>query len=208
MEILSRIFNWRTARSVGELQILTRASYIMLIVVPMLAGTWPTVRIIINSYNRFMEESAVRLDKAANALESQATNVRMAVQDTTTTDTGATINSSAERIEDLARVVETELMRLRRQATLSPFLPPSWALAFFAAVSVVLGQVVYQSGAPEIVRRQTADDFVRSATEEYRNNPTERLLEYYERRASDYLPNARALGQPRPRVYRPEDNVF
>jgi hypothetical protein len=32
--------DWRFARSLGELQILTRASYVMLLVVPILAGIW------------------------------------------------------------------------------------------------------------------------------------------------------------------------
>jgi hypothetical protein len=42
-------FKWGLVRSFGELQILTRASYVMLIVVPMLAGTWPAVRIVITA---------------------------------------------------------------------------------------------------------------------------------------------------------------
>ena len=36
-----RFLNWRLVRGIGELKILTRVSYAMLIVVPILAGTWP-----------------------------------------------------------------------------------------------------------------------------------------------------------------------
>jgi hypothetical protein len=39
--------NWRLIRSLGELQILTRISYGMLIIVPLLATLWPGVRSLI-----------------------------------------------------------------------------------------------------------------------------------------------------------------
>jgi len=40
MDIFFRRLDWRFVRSFGELQILTRASYAMLVVVPILAGVW------------------------------------------------------------------------------------------------------------------------------------------------------------------------
>jgi glycerol uptake facilitator-like aquaporin len=43
---LSRYMNWRLVRSLAELQILTKASYAMLLIVPILAGTWPGVRLV------------------------------------------------------------------------------------------------------------------------------------------------------------------
>jgi hypothetical protein len=174
--------NWTLVRSVGELQILTRASYAMLIVVPMLAGTWPAVRAIINSYDKTLEESATKLSEVTNKLEKQANSARNIIQAVTTTtgegamQMGATIGHSAAQIEDLARSVETELATLKQQAMLSPFLPASWALAFFAALAVTFGHAIYQTSAPQTVRRLTREDFVRNATQEYRENPTERAL--------------------------------
>ena len=41
--------DWRLIRGLGELQVLTRASYLMLIVVPLLAGLWPGIRLVIFS---------------------------------------------------------------------------------------------------------------------------------------------------------------
>jgi hypothetical protein len=177
-------FNWGLVRNFGELQILTRASYAMLIIVPMLAGTWPTVRIIINSYNEFLEDSASQLQGVVHDLSTQANIVRVAVQDATPlgydgeakSAASTAINNSAERIETLAQTIEKELAKLKQQATLSPFLPPSWALAFFAALAVTFGHMIYQAGVPEIVRQQTLREFVRDAVQEYRANPTTRLL--------------------------------
>jgi hypothetical protein len=39
-----RFFTWRTVRAVGALQVLTKASYVMLALVPILAGLWLGVR--------------------------------------------------------------------------------------------------------------------------------------------------------------------
>ena len=75
--------DWRFVRSLGELQIVTRASYAMLVIVPMLAGVW-------------------------NALPLGEPQSR--------------------------------------------YLPLSWVLAFFAALAVTLGQIIYQLRAPEIIR--------------------------------------------------------
>src|SRR5260221_41698 len=55
------VFDWRLVRAYGALTVLTRASYLMLVVVPILAGTWPGVHMIV--------------DKASNALVHIADNV-------------------------------------------------------------------------------------------------------------------------------------
>ena len=59
-EVLGRLrphLNWRLVRAVEELQILTRASYVMLIVFPILATLWPGVRSIINAYDKIESSS-------------------------------------------------------------------------------------------------------------------------------------------------------
>src|SRR5262249_45317998 len=60
-----RYRNWRLVRSLGELQILTRASYVMLIVVPLLAGMWPAVRLVVNQHNKALTDAAALFDRAA-----------------------------------------------------------------------------------------------------------------------------------------------
>jgi hypothetical protein len=138
-----------------------------------------------NSYNRLLEESATQLGGVASNLAKQASTVRVTVQDATTLghsgaiapEAGATINDSAARIETLARTVEEELAKLKHQTTLSPFLPSSWALAFFAALAITFGHMTYQAGVPEIVRQHSLDEFIRSAIRDYRETPTDRALE-------------------------------
>jgi hypothetical protein len=109
MKTLIRWLDWQRVRSLGELQILTRASYAMLAIVPILAGVW---------------------------------NV------------------------------------LPLGEPRSHYLPHSWVFAFFAALAVTFGQILYQVWAPELVRRSTRDQFVREKADEYANQPLRDRLEW------------------------------
>jgi hypothetical protein len=98
--------DWRFVRSVGELQVLTRVSYVMLFAVPVLAGVW----------------TALPIEKAY-------------------------------------------------------YLPRSWVWAFLAALSVTLGQVIYQMRAPLTVRSASIDAYVRDNRREYMEQPSLERLE-------------------------------
>ena len=65
-----RQFTWGFVRNFGELQLLTRASYIMLILVPLLAGLWPSVTTVVNRYNDTAETGIERLNVASEKLAS------------------------------------------------------------------------------------------------------------------------------------------
>jgi hypothetical protein len=57
----------------------------MLIFVPLLAGTWPAMRAIINSYNKILEESTTKLSDVMIELEKNANSVRTIIPDSRTT---------------------------------------------------------------------------------------------------------------------------
>ena len=64
-----RINSWRWIRGIGNLTVLTRASYIALLIVPLIAGMWPAVRGAINKYNNSIQRgqnglATLRLDLA------------------------------------------------------------------------------------------------------------------------------------------------
>src|ERR1700730_652602 len=62
--MLAQVFSWRLVRTLGELQVLTKASYAMLIIVPLLAGLWPAVRLIVNQYDKSATEAAEIFERA------------------------------------------------------------------------------------------------------------------------------------------------
>jgi hypothetical protein len=152
MSSIRNILSWQFVRGVGELQIPTRASYLMLLVVPILVGLWPSVRLVINSHNHVLEETTERLASAVNNLRKQSNVLVEIVQNATTplTDlSGESVRALHKAMADLAANVtllsteiETALDHIRQQGTLSPLLPRSWTLAFLAALCVALGHAV------------------------------------------------------------------
>jgi hypothetical protein len=59
------VFNWRTVRAFGAVQLLTKASYAMLVFVPLLAGLWSLAHFGIVEVKRELLEHADKLDKSA-----------------------------------------------------------------------------------------------------------------------------------------------
>jgi hypothetical protein len=163
---------------VGELQILTRASYVTLAVVPLLVGAWPSVRLVINNHNRVLERSTWELSEAGDKLSERvsvlarelerATAPLAEVSGEATRAANNAINGFASGVNSLSNEVKEELGSLRRQATLSPWLPPSWALAWFAALAIAVGHLLYQGQAPDIIRQNTRFEFVKRQREAFR----------------------------------------
>jgi hypothetical protein len=67
-----KLLTWQVVRGVGELQILTRASYVMLAVVPLLVGVWPSVRLVINKHNEILERKSHELSQMTEKISEQA----------------------------------------------------------------------------------------------------------------------------------------
>ena len=66
---------WLKVRALAESKILTRASYSMLVLVPILAALWPSVRAGVNEYGRSAVLSSEKLAVAASALRVEATRL-------------------------------------------------------------------------------------------------------------------------------------
>ena len=59
---------WALIRFIGELKILSRISYAALVLVPILAVIWPNARILLNQYNK-------RLNNTVSIIENMSTNI-------------------------------------------------------------------------------------------------------------------------------------
>jgi hypothetical protein len=164
---------------VGELQIITRASYAMLVIVPLLAGTWPVVREVINDYNRATERTTAALEEQtrnfSREVRSGAELLRTGLVAPELQDQ---LGRVASRLDAVANQVQAELAELRRRTVVSPDLPNTWAVAFFAALAVFLGHTLYQIGAPEIVRRETLQQYAVRSRDEFAKHPTPEALHY------------------------------
>ena len=142
-----RRFGWTFVRSVGEVGILTRVSILALILVPVLAGVWPAVRVAVNRYNAAINEAAERFDAAAQRLE-------------TSTQIDSENSALDEITVEMRQWAEGWRDRFGAMTADEPYMSPSLALAFFAAACVTIGQLIYQISAPSRLRRQGRDAFV------------------------------------------------
>lgn len=178
--------DWGMVRALAELQVLTRVSYLMLVLVPILASVWPGVRLVVNQYNRAALDANAILDDTSRDLDRSLQEMRRLLRpEPTVSDfllrrmTGLqeeAIESKLATIERIAQDLEARTHRFDQDyavRTLSePLLPLSWAHAFFAALLVMLGHLLYQSFAPEMVRRYTRDEFVNLRRTDFGAHPT------------------------------------
>lgn len=184
---IQNLLNWRLVRALGELQILTRASYILLVLVPLLAAVWPAVQMVVNSEGRAVERAAQVLRGTATEIDRAILRARQTVTPLppTTPSQGATEPALPadvlKRVEDAAAKIEKAAERqardLEERILADPKLPWTLAAAFFAALFVVAGHLLYQLYAPEPVRLYSWDTFVASRKEEYAKHPTDDAIE-------------------------------
>ena len=161
-ERLAEWFDWTRVRSLGQLQVLTKVSYVALVVVPLLAGAWPAVRAAVNWINDDVRAAASEFHTAADRLDQVRSHVPAS-------------GPSADTFEHgVQRVREIE-QKLGERSLKEPNMPPSWVLAFFGALCVVGGHLVYQVAAGERVRAQSRLESVRERTQEFRQaSPAQR----------------------------------
>jgi len=62
--------SWRKIRGLGELQILTKASYIMIIVVPVLVAFWPGVQRTVSFYNDTVAGTKVKIENSVSKTDA------------------------------------------------------------------------------------------------------------------------------------------
>ena len=171
---------WDKVRGFGRLQVLSRASIITLAIVPILAAVWPAVRAVANQYNQAVSEASTRLDQstarfeitldrvdrmlaASNESDSRAANAQL------TTD----ISSEAKRMTKQANEFAADF---GKKTIVSPLLPSTWAVAFFAAFFVVLGRTIFQIYCPSRVQEFSLDEYSDDAAAKYVASPSVETL--------------------------------
>jgi len=200
LELYRRVrnaLNWRLVRGLGQLQILTRVSYVTLVLIPLFATLWPLVRGFVNQHNQAIAEASRLLDAASSDLNRAIDNARRESQPIVT----ASGNPLAVPISEQANRLLGDLEKHARQVSnlaenytndysekvfKTPVLPWSLAAGFFAALFVTLGHLIYQLRAPEQIRSFTWDSFISSRMEDFAKHPTEDALI----RAREYMTTA------------------
>jgi hypothetical protein len=161
--LFSRI-GWPFVRAVGLLQILTRVSYLMLLLVPMLAAFWQPLR---NYADKLSQASQAITDKAAQEIPELTMRLREAATRAGTRD------KAADRLDHALDVLDG-FVRDIRATPYRPKIPSSWAIAFFAALFVALGHLTYQMWAPELVKAKDEEMVANEALAAYNDTAPDR----------------------------------
>ena len=190
--VLYKFLDWRKIRSLGELQILTRASYIMLIFVPILAGLWPGVRSTINRYNQIVIDSTIMLEHASNKFQHEAQKIKQEVAENIKNDPdshsmGVEIASKAhDVILKLNENVDQYVDELSNKTIERKSLPGIWGIAFFASLSVILAHTIYQIWTPDKVKKYSISDYSSLKKAEFANSPTKGAVDIAEWKIKSY----------------------
>ena len=184
MELFHAIMDWRKVRALGELQVLTRASYLMLIFVPLLAGLWPGVRLVVNRYNQAVTDATAALEYASNRLESQTQRLERIL-----VDEGEKLQwvELSEKLTEIVRSTDARIKDLLSDYSMKTIermaLPAVWACAFLASLMVFLAHMLYQMWVPDLVRQSGARQYALDQRNLHAENPSDGSL----RRAERYL---------------------
>lgn len=148
--------SWLGVRTVGNLQLLTRASYYSLLIVPLIAGVWPFIRNTINQYNQTVETSAQKVIESANELEESIQQLIRAGEPVGLSQ--ALIREELSSTSDSLREIGENFTYLLHDTNM----PASFALAFFAALFVAVGHLLFQLFCPEQVKKSNQAEYVES----------------------------------------------
>lgn len=159
---------WIKIRTFGELQILTRASYFMMLLVPILAGVWPAIRAGINKYNTAITDSKAALDSASERIEY----IVLSASDP---------SKSSEQISLILNSLQSNIDLIIQDYSLQVIektgLPSVWAFAFLASLAITIGHLVYQATAPALIQSYTFRDYISEEVKRFVETPSEGQLE-------------------------------
>jgi len=175
--------NWQRVRGFGELQVLTRASYIILFFVPVLAGLWPGVKLVVNQYNKAVTDSRVALEFASEKLKHEAIIIDQAVNDNKLPQKDLIREKALVVIQELDHKINRIISDYSLKTIEKAALPLVWVEAFFASLFVLIAHLIYQSMAPDIVRQTSMQQYGIDRRNLQAENPSQGLVD----RAQLYL---------------------
>ncbi len=178
---MRKLLEWRYVRGLGQLQILNRVSVSLLIVVPILAAVWPAVLAAVNRYNQAVYRARDALDLAADKLGQDIATYEsvagIAGENPRTNAARSEIESLKNNADSLKKHVAEYLKEFEPKAIHTTSLPTTWAIAFFASLSILFGRTVFQLFCPETVREWSLSQHVERQKDEFARAPSNSAIE-------------------------------
>lgn len=167
--------NWGDVRSFGTLHLLTRASYVALIIIPILATLWPAVRGGFNCYNKAVTQSKQALESAADNVEEQVNK---------TEESALFVNKSLKELNDrLVDIIDNYSLKVIENKKL----PWAFGVTYLASVLVLIAHFIYQLFAPKLIQQFARSEYQDRELRRYIDAPSKDQVEAAEYHLGDYI---------------------
>lgn len=167
--------NWSDVRSFGALHLLTRASYVALIIIPILAALWPAVRGGFNSYNQAVTQSKQALEYAAGKIEEQVVMAKESIP--------LISNSLKELNDNLKDIIDNYSLKVIENKKL----PWLFGVTYLASVFVLVAHFIYQRFAPTLIQQFTRSEYQDRELRRYIDAPSKDQVEAAEFHLGEYI---------------------
>ena len=171
------IMDWQTVAHLSRLTILNRVAFTMLFFVPLLSGFLKPVRYSVDKANAAIDTAEVQTANArdvaqgARALAEITSNLRDGKDEPEpVVQFASTASGGTPSPTGIDRWFEWNIN--------TPFLPRPWALAFVAALLILIADTIFQIWCPARIKQGSVDDYVRQQGHEFSTQPSRSLLEH------------------------------
>lgn len=133
---------WYLVRSIAELQVLSKATYSILIIVPILAGLWSAITFGVNGYNQVIYESTKKLEHIVEKVDNYDGRIK-------------------QDIGKIRKEISNIRNKLEKANIQDLYLPSIWVFTFFSALMAILGQLIYSLFSPKRVKDYAEVDYIK-----------------------------------------------
>lgn len=173
------MMDWQTVAQLSRLTILNRVAFTMLFFVPLLSGFLKPVRYSVDKANAAIETAEAQTANArdvaqgARALAEISENL-MDLGEPSEQEPRVQFASTQGRARNGPRGID----RWFEWNINTPFLPRPWALAFVAALLILIADTVFQIWCPASVKQSSVDEYISRQSQEFSMQPSRNRLEH------------------------------
>lgn len=180
-----QLIDWQAVRHISRLSILNRVAFTMLFLVPLIAGFLRPVRVSVDKANAAIDKAESRTQsvqdvaRGAQALAGMGSRLREELLGDG--DAEATLSPAGDTQPSVASEAEPQFALADRTNPFgwnigTPLLPRPWAMAFTAALLILLSDTIFQIWCPFVVKQDSLEEYVNEQCTQFATHPSRDVL--------------------------------
>lgn len=202
-------FYWSKVKTFGELKILTKASYLMILLVPILAGLWTNIAVFIEKINIDIKESKVDIQNVRLQMQEYIVyleNDSTLIKESYVRELNNNLQEINTQIEERTNILQKNKDDLKK-------LPFIWVVSFLSSIIILFAHLIYEIFAESLIKKNSKRDYQIKLKKEFEYSPSETMLKravYYIEKAKEnhgflsnvsYDPNTRFPDEKEQRLH-------